>query len=154
MDTHQQLDEKDYLKQRVEDQLDWFERKSAWNQKWYKRLKLAVIVFSVSIPLLVGFVEGDMDWLKIVIGVLGVIIAGIEGALSLYKFQDNWIQYRATAEALKRESRVIQYIFRAVKAPAPEAARPRASVVIPVYNQAEHTEACLYAIAENTGALS
>lgn len=104
MDTHQQLDEQDYLKQRVKDQLDWFERKSAWNQKWYKRLKLAVIVFSVSIPLLVGFVEADMDWLKIGIGILGIIIAGIEGALSLYKFQDNWIQYRATAEALKRET--------------------------------------------------
>ena len=105
MATQNQLDEQAYLEQRVEDQLNWFERKCAWNQKRYKRLKLVIIISSAAIPLMVGFIQNDnmMIWLKILTGATGVIIAVAEGVSSLYKYQDNWIQYRATAEALKRE---------------------------------------------------
>lgn len=105
MATRTQLGEQEYLKQRVEGQLAWFEKKSAWNQKRYKRLRLAVIVLSVLIPLLVAFIKEDpMISLQVAAGLAGVCIAVAEGWLSLYKFQENWIQYRATAEALKQET--------------------------------------------------
>jgi GT2 family glycosyltransferase len=58
------------------------------------------------------------------------------------------------AEALRQESRIIQYIFQAtpkdrvVQPPATGSVRVR--IVIPVFNQASLTESCLYAIAGNT----
>ncbi|MBI2504134.1 MAG: glycosyltransferase, partial [Candidatus Latescibacteria bacterium] len=56
------------------------------------------------------------------------------------------------AEVLRQESRVIQYIFRAVRKVQPTpAAGPRASIVIPLFNKAELTEECLLALARNTG---
>lgn len=104
MDAHKKMNEKDYIEQRVEEQLAWFEKKSGLNQARYKRLRLVAIVLSALIPLLVGFISDDLDWLKIATGAAGVLIAIAEGLLSLYKYQENWIQYRSTAEALKRES--------------------------------------------------
>lgn len=38
-----------------------------------------------------------------VIGTLGVLIALAAAAGSLFKFHENWIQYRTTAEQLKHE---------------------------------------------------
>ena len=34
---------------------------------------------------------------------MGVAMATIGGLLSLYRFQEKWIEYRVTAESLKRE---------------------------------------------------
>ena len=39
----------------------------------------------------------------ILVSVISVSIAIISGLLGLYKSQENWIEYRATAEALKHE---------------------------------------------------
>jgi hypothetical protein len=45
--------------------------------------------------------------LKIVIGILGLVVAVIAGVLALYQFQENWTAYRATCESLKQE----KYLF-------------------------------------------
>ena len=37
------------------------------------------------------------------IGVLGLIVAVLAGIVSLYRFQENWNEYRAVAESLKQE---------------------------------------------------
>ena len=50
-----------------------------------------------------GFITGETLWLKVTVGVSGVIIALIEGLQSLYKYQDNWLLYRNAAEFLTRE---------------------------------------------------
>ena len=42
-----------------------------------------------------------------VTGGLGVLITGIEGMLHLNQYQQNWINYRSTCEALKHE----KYIY-------------------------------------------
>ena len=94
----------EYMEQRVDDQLNWFERKSSWNQKKFKGYRTGVIGFSVLIPFLTGFI--DKEWghyFQYIVGALGVSIAFFEGVMSLNKYQENWAQYRATAESLKRE---------------------------------------------------
>jgi len=96
------MKEDQYLKERVDDQFDWLDRKSVWNQKRYKRLRTIVLVVSVLIPLLSGWI-GKLPELSYAVGIGGVIIAICEGLISLHKYQDNWTAYRATAEALKRE---------------------------------------------------
>ena len=91
-----------YLKERVQDQEDWMEGKSGSCKRNYQRLKLLVILLSVSIPFLVTMIDVN-DLFKYVIAGVGVLIAAVEGILSLYDYQNSWINYRQTLEALKRE---------------------------------------------------
>jgi len=100
------MKEQEYLSQRVDDQIKWYEEKSQSNQSWYKRLKLIELVASVTIPFFTGLIGsnyGSSKTLIILVGVLGIVIALIEGALHLYKYQENWIEYRKSAEFFRRE---------------------------------------------------
>ena len=55
-----------------------------------------------TIPFLSGFAGSSLP-IKIAIGVLGVVVAVIASLLGLLQLQVHWIEYRATAESLRRE---------------------------------------------------
>jgi hypothetical protein len=93
----------EYLKNRVEDQIDWYSAKSKLNKSWYIRLEIAAILLSVSIPFVSNFMSGQALWVKHCVSFMGVAIAAITGLLALMKYRDNWIEYRSTAEMLRRE---------------------------------------------------
>ena len=93
----------EYLDQRLQKQIDWYDKKSQLNQRWYKFLNIAEILFAVSIPFLVSFISSAQSLIKIIVGILGVAVAFISGLLGIYKFQENWIEYRTNAESLKHE---------------------------------------------------
>lgn len=100
------MTDQDYIAQRIDDQIKWYSSKSRWNKKRYTNIKTLIIVLSVSIPFLTGLIGDDETfafWLKIAIGVSGILIAVGEGILSLQKYQDNWMEYRQASENLKRE---------------------------------------------------
>jgi len=84
--------------ERLEDQLNWYDRKSGENQRYYKWLKLLEIAVAAAIPVVAGI--RSPVW---VTGGLGAVVVVLEGAQHLYQFQANWITYRSTAEALKHE---------------------------------------------------
>jgi Protein of unknown function (DUF4231) len=91
-----------YIEQRLDDQISWYDRKSGANQLWFKRLRFAEIVAAAIIPFLSGFAGGSL-LIKIAIGALGVVVAVIASLLALLRLQEHWISYRTTAEALKTE---------------------------------------------------
>ena len=96
------MNEEEYIKDRIEDQINWYSDKSGYNQKRFKLFRVCNIIFAVSIPFLTGLINEENDvYLKIIIGVLGVLIAVIEGIMGLYKYQENWVKYRQASEALK-----------------------------------------------------
>lgn len=97
----------EYLKDRVEDQIRWYDRKSQSNQRWFKRLRVAEVVCAASIPFLSGYIHVYQDEITVVVGGLGLVVACIAGLLGLYQFQENWIEYRTTCESLKKE----KYLF-------------------------------------------
>lgn len=97
------MTEQEYLKDRVDDQINWLEAKSGQNQKSYKRLRTVILVTSALIPLISGFITDELGWLKVVVGFGGVIVAISQGMISINKYHDLWLQYRATSETLKRE---------------------------------------------------
>jgi len=97
------MNEQEYIKTRVDDQLEWYDNKSKHNKNRYLLLRLVVIICSVSIPLMTGFISEERAWLKIAVGVTGVVIAGLEGIQSLYKYHENWLNYRNATEFLSRE---------------------------------------------------
>lgn len=97
------MKEQDYLDLRLEDQINWYDKKSKFNQKMYKRLVLIEIILSVSIPFFASYINDENPVVKVTIGIIGVSIALIAGVMNLYKFHENWISYRTTSETLKHE---------------------------------------------------
>jgi hypothetical protein len=96
------MNEEEYLRDRLQHQLEWYSKKSRYNKKWYKRLRLTEIVSASLIPFLSGMGE-RIPYSPWIIGGLGALIAVAAAASALFKFHENWIQYRTTAEQLKHE---------------------------------------------------
>jgi len=93
---------------RLEDQIGWYDRKSAADQRRYKWLKLLEIGVAAALPVVAG-VHSPV-W---VTGGLGAVIVVLEGIQHLYQFHEHWIMYRSTAEALKHE----RYLYLAEAGP-------------------------------------
>lgn len=106
------MNEEEYLNDRLNDQIDWYDKKSQTNQKWFKRLRLLEIIAAAIIPFLAG-IGSSIPYYLIIIGGLGVIIAVSVGLSALYKYHENWIEYRTTSESLKHE----KYLFQAKYSP-------------------------------------
>jgi hypothetical protein len=104
---------------RLEDQIDWYDRKSRSAQRIFKRVKIVEILGAAAIPFLAGLnYPGD----KLVTGGLGVLITVLEGLLHLNQYQQNWTNYRSTCEALKHE----KFVYLAKAGPYATAPDPRA----------------------------
>jgi hypothetical protein len=90
----------DVTMERLDDQIAWYDKRSNINQHFYKVMKIMVIATAALIPLLSGLSMGVPSW---VLGILGALIAIIEGIQQLNQYHANWISYRSTCEALKHE---------------------------------------------------
>ncbi|MHC4437288.1 MAG: DUF4231 domain-containing protein [Planctomycetota bacterium] len=101
------MDEETYLKERLEDQIGWYDKKSQWNQKIFKRLRTAEIIAAATIPLLSGYITLSDSKIRLIVGFLGVTVAIIAGIVPLCKFHEHWVEYRTTCETLKHH----KYLF-------------------------------------------
>lgn len=101
----------EYIKNRVDDQIDWYDKKATSAQRKYKICQLIEIVVAALIPVLVGFFD-ICPVMQFLVGLCGVAITIIEGIVSLNKWHENWIEYRSTCELLRHE----KYLFE-MKAP-------------------------------------
>jgi len=93
----------DVVLERVENEISWYDNKSASNQRLFKRLKFATLAISVSIPLAALLVTLNPIVGAVTTGALGATIALLDGLQQLNQYHNNWIAYRSTAEALKHE---------------------------------------------------
>lgn len=94
------LEIKDYIRDRVDDQITWYDKKSQTAQKHYKRIQIIEIIASAAIPIIVPYAQSG-NAISILVAILGALIAILEAVCRLYKYHENWIQYRTTAELLK-----------------------------------------------------
>jgi len=108
--------EKSIAYARLEDQLEWYEKKSAWNKQVYKQMKMLSLVTAVSIPVVALKGPG------LAAAILGALIALLEGLQHLNQYQENWLSYRSTAEALKHE----KFLFLSESGPYLKADNPTA----------------------------
>ena len=94
-----------YLKHRVDDQLNWYSKKSTANKNWHFRLQLITLVAAALVPVVsLSLTEAGG---RILVAIIGSIAAIAAGVVALYQFRDLWIDYRSTAERLKYE----KYLF-------------------------------------------
>jgi hypothetical protein len=83
---------------RLQDQIEWYDKKSVSSQKAFKYLKICSISAAAVIP-----VFASMARFSSVTAGLGVLIVILEGLQQLNQYHANWISYRSTCEALKHE---------------------------------------------------
>ena len=95
---------------RLNDQLEWYDHKSAVNQKRYKQIQAAQIILATSIP--VFSLIGDY-WGRLIMAILGASVAILAGFQQLGNYNDLWTTYRATAEQLRHE----KFLFLAQSGP-------------------------------------
>ena len=95
-----------YLKDRYEDQINWYDKKSIWNQTLYRYFQWFIIILAGITPVLAAIGCDTIRWLAVIVGVLVAVGTSL---LKVFKYQENWIHYRTTCETLKKEI----YFYRA-----------------------------------------
>ena len=81
---------------RLDDEIEWYDKKSVSAQNWYKRAKMAELVLAASVPPL-AFVT------PVITAIAGAAIVVLEGLVQLNQWAQTWITYRSTCEALRHE---------------------------------------------------
>ena len=92
------MEKENVVLKRLEEEIDWYSRRSESNQMWFKRLKVTELVAAALIPFLAGLTASPF-----LLGGLGVLVVVLESLQGLYQFQSNWITYRSACEELKHE---------------------------------------------------
>src|SRR5687768_1361016 len=93
----------EYINQRVDNQIEWYSKKSKRNKNLFIFFKITEIMLALSITILGSLASKSDSNVGFIISFIGAIIAALAGLLALLKVQENWIEYRATAETLKHE---------------------------------------------------
>lgn len=94
------MDIKEYISDRVDDQIQWYSKKSRQAQKMYKIFQLIEIILAATIPVLSAY-STRHQCVALIVGILGAAIAVIQSITKLNSYHENWIQYRTTCELLK-----------------------------------------------------
>jgi Protein of unknown function (DUF4231) len=114
-----ELSSADPIKERLEDQIAWYDRKSIENQRMFKWIKTVEMISAATIPFLAGL---KIPFALPLTGGLGALVTILEGTLQLNQYQQNWIAYRSTCESLRHE----KYTFLGKASPCANAADPHA----------------------------
>lgn len=91
-----------YIAIRLDDQQNWFSKKSASCQTKYKMLRYAESACILLLPLIGLFTNPDMIRNILLVGI-GALASYFRFFLDINAYHDLWIRYRLASEALKRE---------------------------------------------------
>lgn len=92
-----------YIELRLDAQQTFHSKKADKFQSIYKLLSRAQIVLAAFIPVIAIVEQTEGNYIQLLTGVVGAAIAIIGGFMSLGNYQQNWIGFRTTSEALKSE---------------------------------------------------
>ncbi len=82
---------------RLEEQILWYGSRSREAQAWFKRARMAQTVATAAVPV-VAF--AGVGWITAAVGGVALVLDAMQ---QMNQWQQNWISYRATSEALKHE---------------------------------------------------
>jgi len=94
----------EYINRRLESQRKWHSDQAGWNKKWFYTVEIITLVAGALIPII-----NVIDWpsgshvVRILSASLAAILVVAASLGRLYKFQENWLNYRGLTEALRRE---------------------------------------------------
>lgn len=90
------------MKERLEDQIAWYDDKSAIQKKIYYWSKAVATLLTASIPVCTGLIL-KFHYMVIIVSIIAALCLVIESILSLTKVHEKWIEYRSITETLRHE---------------------------------------------------
>lgn len=103
MGTHSNTDNcYNYIEDRLDQQIKWYDTKSIYCQHRYKTLKIFEIIMAALIPLIL-LLSPECLYAKFIAAALGALISIVAAVNSLNNYQANWLRYRMACELLKQE---------------------------------------------------
>ena len=94
-----------YIVDRYDDQCQWYSRKATRNKKCYYVFQTLVIVFSAVTTLTIGLgiYFPEFRWIRLLALIMTASVTVLASLQKVFRVQENWIEYRNTTEALKKE---------------------------------------------------
>lgn len=97
------MNQGEYIEQRLDEQIDWYKRKSSFNQARYRRWQVVKIVTALLITTLSLLSIEKNELIPYAVGLLGAFIIFIESFVNIFNYKKLWITYRITSENLIKE---------------------------------------------------
>lgn len=99
-----------YLTDRIQAQINWHSDKANRNKTHYYLAEIITLGAGALIPVINVFdVLSNPNLIRILSAALAALAVFSSGISKLYKFQENWLNFRALAEALRREKELYSY---------------------------------------------
>ena len=92
------MDAAEYVAERLQPQIAWYENRSAQNKLCFRLLSGATVIASASVPFAIA--AAAPEWVPALLGAVTAIVVGL---LTLLKCQESWLSYRSTTEMLRKE---------------------------------------------------
>lgn len=102
--------------ERVRSQLEYYEKTARRSQRNFRVVKVLQLIVAAAVP-----VAATADAGAVITALLGALILILEGVQALFGWQQNWVNYRNTAEGLNSE----QHLYDAHAGPYARAANPK-----------------------------
>ncbi len=102
----------DYIQKRVDNQIEWYQKKAAFNKFRYRIIEIIIIVSGALIPFInsvtIFYPTKDTQTvpypsLLFISSLLGFIITIVTGFSKMEKYFESWTLYRTNAEVLIKE---------------------------------------------------
>ena len=96
---------KRYIEERYDDQCRWYSHKASINKRNYYLFQTLIIVFSAitTLTIALGIYFPELRWLRLLALAMTTGVTVFVSLQKVFRFQENWIEYRDTAESLKKE---------------------------------------------------
>ena len=94
-----------YLQERYTPQVTWYDFKAGKNQLLYVTFQWGLIILAALTPVLVALSTKfpNSPWFYWIPTVSSALVAILGSSLKTFRYQENWINYRATCELLRKE---------------------------------------------------
>jgi Protein of unknown function (DUF4231) len=93
----------EYVERRLEPQRKWHNDKATWNKRRFYAVEVATLLAGAAIPVVNLWLVHDAFWAGVLSAILGGVVVVAASVGKLFKFHENWLQYRTLVEALERE---------------------------------------------------
>ncbi|HYR91439.1 MAG TPA: DUF4231 domain-containing protein [Terriglobia bacterium] len=98
---------KKYLDEDFQAAVDFYDRRATRSKRWYRSMSVYLIVVSATLTPIVALAPQDTNW-RVISTILAATIVVATGLLAHLKCHENWLSYRASWDALKRERRLFE----------------------------------------------
>ena len=88
----------EYVASRLAPEIDYYDRRAGDNKMLFRAVSLLAIAAAAAVPVLAA-----ADFERWVLAAAGSVASVALAILALFKWQEDWLQFRGNAESLKKE---------------------------------------------------